>query len=244
MTMKKSSNEKGNKWHGDYGRFVSGPTNKSKTLIIKNNDGVNATVWNESIKKLDELQQELPQVSKLIKAYNGEGVVIRAESFNPDGVNHTEVLADGDMNPKTGIISINTNMRLSDKNDIDSIERACKKSGTFGKFGRALSSTSPLHTAVHEYGHVIHLALCCKYNSGKTGILGDYSTRDTVSDLISMACYRTNTSVSQFQHSLSAVASKDLSETFSEAIANAVCAPKENNKTSLELWKIVKEELG
>lgn len=240
--MTKSDNERGNKYHDKSGRFTSGPTKKSDTLVIKNNDGVNKEVWDASIKKLDELQKELPQVNELIKKYNGEGVIIRAEAFNPDDVNHTEVLADGDMNPKTGTISINTAMRLSADNDVASIEKACEKSGTFRKFGRALSSTSPLHTAVHEYGHIIHLALCCKYSPKR--ILGDYSSRDTIADMLAIACHRTGVSLQEFQHSLSAVASKNLSETFSEAIANVVCASKENNKTSLELWKMVKEELG
>lgn len=217
------------------------------SLIIRKSDGVNKEVWNKSLVKIEELQRQLPQVSELIKSYNGEGIIIQAEPFNPDGINHEAALADGDMNPRTGIISINTIMRLSEQNSEESIEKACEKSGTFGKLGRSVSSKSSLHTAIHEYAHIIHLALCCKNNSDRTAILVDYSTSDTISDMIAIACHRTKTNLYEFRKSLSAISFRGknpMSETFSEAISNAILAPDEDNKTASELWKMVVKELG
>ena len=218
--------------------------NGKSSLTVINSDKLNKQVLEDSLKKVEELQKELPQVELLIKEYNGKGTIIKAEGFLPGVTRHTSHTADGDTDPKTGIIGLNSAMRLSKENSTEDIIKACNKSGTFGKYGRALSSTDPRHTLVHEYGHIIQLALCCKNNKNKLGILIDYDNRDTVGDMISVACHKTGVSVKEFQKSLSSYAHTHLGETFSEAIANAVLAPQEANKTSLELWKMVKKQLG
>lgn len=202
-------------------------------IKLTQNEIIDEEVLITQIEALKQMQEELPQIAKILKENKEPPTSIVVDRLKDDEETGATKSALGDHSPVSNELRINSNTDAF-SGDLKKLTEFMERVNRSSKFGPGLASTNDIrHIIVHEYAHAAVKALKLKWKTSKY---------EAIEDVLKIACDRAG--LSNIPTNISSYGNTNHEELLVECATRGYLYGKKADKLSREIWNVLKKNLG